>query len=310
MADKYLNESGLQRFWNGIKAKFAPLASPALTGTPTAPTANSGTATTQIATTEFVADEIDNLEIGGANILTNGMPEFPKSDGTWLEGYTMSLGDGVTYGKNISPNYIYFRTPTGFTDDELFIGQLQKHYYNNGSLVSEANKLELIEGHEYTFSVELKTSTIIEAGYTLYVMASSSSTGIYAANRTENAVTVPATNEWVRLSWTFTVPSGWTAAYDAHYRSRMLIDVRGIEGESDFTSPVEVKFRHLKIEEGQFATGWRRSDADNDIATVNAIPTSLKNPNKLTIVLNGTTYEYDGSSAVTITINSGDGVSY
>lgn len=38
----------------------APLASPALTGTPTAPTAASGTATTQIATTEFVANALGN----------------------------------------------------------------------------------------------------------------------------------------------------------------------------------------------------------------------------------------------------------
>ena len=35
-------------------AAKAPLASPALTGTPTAPTAGSGTNTTQIATTAFV----------------------------------------------------------------------------------------------------------------------------------------------------------------------------------------------------------------------------------------------------------------
>lgn len=39
----------------------APLASPALTGTPTAPTANAGTNTTQIATTAFVKTAIDNL---------------------------------------------------------------------------------------------------------------------------------------------------------------------------------------------------------------------------------------------------------
>lgn len=38
----------------------APLASPALTGTPTAPTATSGTNTTQIATTAFVQTEINN----------------------------------------------------------------------------------------------------------------------------------------------------------------------------------------------------------------------------------------------------------
>jgi len=40
---------------------YAPLASPALTGTPTAPTANAGTNSTQIATTAFVTTAVANL---------------------------------------------------------------------------------------------------------------------------------------------------------------------------------------------------------------------------------------------------------
>lgn len=42
-------------------ATYAPLASPALTGTPTAPTATAGTSTTQIATTAFVATSYARL---------------------------------------------------------------------------------------------------------------------------------------------------------------------------------------------------------------------------------------------------------
>ena len=48
-----------------VNAK-APLASPALTGTPTAPTAASGTNSTQIATTAFVATEIAAAQVGAA----------------------------------------------------------------------------------------------------------------------------------------------------------------------------------------------------------------------------------------------------
>lgn len=40
---------------------YAPLASPALTGTPTAPTATAGTSTTQVATTAFVGTAVTNL---------------------------------------------------------------------------------------------------------------------------------------------------------------------------------------------------------------------------------------------------------
>ena len=46
---------------NDVIATLAPLASPALTGTPTAPTAAGGNSSTQIATTAFVAGEITRV---------------------------------------------------------------------------------------------------------------------------------------------------------------------------------------------------------------------------------------------------------
>jgi hypothetical protein len=48
---------------------YAPLASPALTGTPTAPTATAGTNTTQVATTAFVGTAISNLVAGAPTTL-------------------------------------------------------------------------------------------------------------------------------------------------------------------------------------------------------------------------------------------------
>lgn len=59
MTRKYLDMTGLQTLWSDMCSKFAALASPAFTGTPTAPTAATGTDTTQIATTAFVQQEID-----------------------------------------------------------------------------------------------------------------------------------------------------------------------------------------------------------------------------------------------------------
>lgn len=55
----------------------------------------------------------------------------------------------------------------------------------------------------------------------------------------------------------------------------------------------------------RFFTGLK-----NLFAAKSDIPTSLKNPNNLTITLGTTNYIYDGSTPVSITINSGDGVSY
>ena len=53
----------------------APIASPALTGTPTAPTAASGTDTTQIATTAFVQQEITEAHSNFGDIVTFSVVE-------------------------------------------------------------------------------------------------------------------------------------------------------------------------------------------------------------------------------------------
>lgn len=50
---------------DGLLAAKAPLASPALTGTPTAPTAAAGTNTTQVATTAFVTDVVAKENLWG-----------------------------------------------------------------------------------------------------------------------------------------------------------------------------------------------------------------------------------------------------
>lgn len=61
---KGLDENGLlyfgQQFLTNLRNIFAGLSSPALTGTPTAPTAALGTNTTQLATTAFVKNALDN----------------------------------------------------------------------------------------------------------------------------------------------------------------------------------------------------------------------------------------------------------
>lgn len=58
----------------------APLASPALSGIPTAPTASGTTNTTQIATTEFVQSKINNL-VGGSPDLLNTLSELSAALG-------------------------------------------------------------------------------------------------------------------------------------------------------------------------------------------------------------------------------------
>lgn len=64
----------------------APLASPALTGTPTAPTAAVGTTTTQLATTEFVANAVaastsgvSDVRVDGTSVVTSGVANIPMA---------------------------------------------------------------------------------------------------------------------------------------------------------------------------------------------------------------------------------------
>ena len=56
----FIGKSGSNMAVIGGGGTFAKLASPALTGTPTAPTATAGTNTTQIATTAFVANAVSS----------------------------------------------------------------------------------------------------------------------------------------------------------------------------------------------------------------------------------------------------------
>lgn len=65
MPNKYLDSVGLTEYTGLVKTALnakAPLSSPALTGTPTAPTPTAGDDSTKIATTEFVQDAIDSEE--------------------------------------------------------------------------------------------------------------------------------------------------------------------------------------------------------------------------------------------------------
>jgi len=76
--------------------------SPAFTGTPTAPTAASGTNTTQIATTAFVQDAIN----GASQVFTSSGTWTKPSAGTYAEVILIGAGGGGGSGKKAaSPSY-------------------------------------------------------------------------------------------------------------------------------------------------------------------------------------------------------------
>ena len=76
----------------------APVASPALTGTPTAPTAATSTNTTQIATTAFVHAAIENADIGGKTYQGNIASEAAlKTIKTFKQGQYFTVSSAFTF---------------------------------------------------------------------------------------------------------------------------------------------------------------------------------------------------------------------
>jgi hypothetical protein len=87
-------------------ALLAPLASPALTGTPTAPTASGGTNTTQIATTAFVKVAVDALIAGAPGALDT------------LDELAAALADDASYAATIT-TALAGKSSTGHTHTGL-----------------------------------------------------------------------------------------------------------------------------------------------------------------------------------------------
>jgi hypothetical protein len=85
-------------------AAKAPLASPALTGTPTAPTATGGTNSTQIATTAFVAAAITAVINGapGALDTLNELAAALGNDGSFATTITNGLAEKLAKASNLS----------------------------------------------------------------------------------------------------------------------------------------------------------------------------------------------------------------
>lgn len=84
---------------NNINSIYAPKASPALTGTPTAPTATAGTNTTQIATTAFVTSAIQTAQTGAATFQGTAPTSFAPTN--YKKGYYWVIGTAGTYAGQV-----------------------------------------------------------------------------------------------------------------------------------------------------------------------------------------------------------------
>jgi hypothetical protein len=98
---------------------YAPLSSPALTGTPTAPTATAGTNTTQIATTAYVGTAISNL-VAGAPTTLDTLDEIAAAiadTGNFSDTVVLKSGSTMTGNLAMGTNKVTgLGTPTTSTD--------------------------------------------------------------------------------------------------------------------------------------------------------------------------------------------------
>ena len=84
---------------NTITSTYAPKASPALSGTPTAPTATAGTNTTQIATTAFVKNAVDTAIVGAAAFQGTAPTSFAPTN--YKKGWYWVVGTAGTYAGQV-----------------------------------------------------------------------------------------------------------------------------------------------------------------------------------------------------------------
>ncbi len=136
----------------------ANLASPTLTGTPLAPTATTGTNTTQIATTAFVKTAIDTSVQPGAVYQTTA-PSSPAVGQIWID----SDEDVTTFDSNIIRRKAITATAgqTVFTADLPFIDGFEQ-IFMNGLLLVKTTDYATSGGNTVTLTSAAAASDVIE----------------------------------------------------------------------------------------------------------------------------------------------------
>jgi hypothetical protein len=182
---------------------YAPLASPALTGVPTAPTATAGTNTTQVATTAYVGTAISNL-VAGAPATLDTLDEIAAAiadTGNFSDTVVLKSGSTMTGNLAMGTNKVTgLGTPTTSTDAAT------KGYVDTAA-IAPSNLTGPITSVGPATSVAAQTGT----GSTFVMQASPTLTtpNIGVATATSvNGTTIPASKTLVATdSTTYVVPS-------------------------------------------------------------------------------------------------------
>lgn len=204
-------------------------------------------------------DDIDNLNIGGRNLLlnTNGTGDITVVGGTYATaGMTSRENNGIcTFNCAVSsPNEIYYRFAAP-SSTELYIFE---------------------PGESYTFSCKAQVTTNSGTLTGLAFRAQSYSEGAWRGGVNDRFITSDTT-DWVDYNRTITVES----AAEAYYISVQLYYEDSWDGV--------IQLKDLKLEKGNRATDWTPApeDVDSDIQSVTDVANGLVG-NMETILGDGT----------------------
>ena len=189
---------------------YAPIASPALTGTPTAPTATAGTNTTQIATTAFVKTAVDNVVAAapGALDTLNELAAALGNDASFSTTVTNSLATKLPLAGGTMSGAIAMGTNkiTGLGDPTNAQDAATKYYIDN-AVLAPSNLTGPITSVGNVTSIASQTGTgtkfVVDTSPTLVTP----NIGVATATSI-NGTTIPSSKTLVATdSTTYVVPS-------------------------------------------------------------------------------------------------------
>jgi hypothetical protein len=169
-------QSAVTNLTTDLSAK-ATLVSPALTGTPTAPTAAAGTDTTQIATTAFVKKAVDDLVAAAPGALNT------------LDELAAALGDDANFATTVT-NSLATKASTTDLNNALLYSFNNKTSSYTLALSDATNMVEMDSSSTTTVTVPTNASVAFSVGATIDIFQKGSGQVTIAA---ASGVTVYAT---------------------------------------------------------------------------------------------------------------------